>query len=298
MWFRNLQLYRLGDLNLSADELAGRISRRHFQSCGSQDMASRGFVPPIRGGATVLASNQQWLIALRTEQKILPASVVNQIASDRAENIEAQQGFKPGRKQIKEIKEAVMQELLPRALSRRRTTFAWIDPVAGWLVVDAASAAKADELIETLREVLDELPLRLVEPEISPSSAMADWLAGDYAPDGFTIDRDCELHSCEDSTTSVRYAHHTLDGDEIPNHLASGKIPTKLGMTFDDRISFVLTDRLEVKRLAFLDVIQEEAEKNETGWDEQFASDFALMTAELARFLPRLVAALGGERSE
>ncbi|WP_417070778.1 recombination-associated protein RdgC [Niveibacterium terrae] len=298
MWFKNLQLYRLGDLKLSADELAGRLSRRPFQSCGSQDIASRGFVPPMRGGATVLASNQQWLIALRSEQKIIPASVVNQIAADRAEDIEAQQGFKPNRKQVKEIKEAVMQELLPRAFPRRRKTFAWIDPVAGWLVVDAASAAKADEVIETLREVLDELPLRLLDTEISPSSAMADWLAGDYAPDGFSIDRDCELHSCEDSSTSVRYAHHTLDGDEIPNHLAAGKVPTRLGMTFNDRISFVLTDRLEVKRLAFLDVIQEEAEKSGPEGEEHFEVDFVLMTAELARFLPRLVAALGGERSE
>lgn len=298
MWFKNLQLYRIGDLKLSAEELAGRLSRRPFQSCGSQDMASRGFVPPMRGGSTVFASNQQWLIALRAEQKILPASVVNQIAADRADEIEARQGFKPGRKQMKEIKEEVEQELRPRAFPRRRTTFAWIDPVRGWLVVDAASSAKADELIEALREVLDELPLRLLDTEVSPPSAMADWLAGGDAPANFTIDRDCELRSCENSSTSVRYVHHPLEGEDIPNHLAAGKVPTKLGMTFDDRISFVLTERLEIKRLAFLDVIQEEAEKNGTGGDEQFEVDFVLMTAELASFLPRLVAALGGERSE
>ena len=253
---------------------------------------------PNRSDARVISSNQQWMIALRTEQKLLPSSVINEVAADRAEEIEAQQGFKPGRKQIKEIKEAVMQELLPRAFSRRRTTFAWIDPVAGWLVVDAASAAKADELIETLREVLDELPLRLLNTAVSPSSAMADWLAGGEAPANFTIDRDCELRSVTEEKATVRYVHHPLEGEDIPKHLADGKVPTKLGLTFDERISFVLTERLEIKRLAFLDVIQEEAEKAAGGSsEEQFEADFVLMTAELARFLPHLVEALGGERN-
>lgn len=297
MWFKNLLLYRLGDLKLSAEELAGRLSRRPFQSCGPQDMRSRGFIAPA-GDELVFSSNGQWLIALGTEQKLLPASVVNQVSADRAKEIEAQQGFKPGRKQAKEIKEAVIQELTPKALAKRGKTFAWIDPAGGWLVVDAASAAKADELIETLREVLDELPLRLLDTEFSPSSVMTFWLADGEAPTNFTIDRDCELYAAGEGGATVRYVHHTLEGEEIPNHLAEGKVPTKLGLTFDGRISFVLTDRLELKRLAFLDAIQEEAEKSGVNGDEQFEADFVLMTAELARFLPRLVAVLGGERSK
>lgn len=297
MWFKNLQLYRLpSPWAIDLVDFEERLGKRPFQRCGSQDQATRGFVSPNRSDARVISSNQQWMIALRTEQKLLPSSVINEVAADRAEEIEAQQGFKPGRKQIKEIKEAVMQELLPRAFSRRRTTFAWIDPVAGWLVVDAASAAKADELIETLREVLDELPLRLLNTAVSPSSAMADWLAGGEAPANFTIDRDCELRSVTEEKATVRYVHHPLEGEDIPKHLADGKVPTKLGLTFDERISFVLTERLEIKRLAFLDVIQEEAEKAAGGSsEEQFEADFVLMTAELARFLPHLVEALGGE---
>ena len=300
MWFKNLQLYRLpSPWNIDLAKLEERLAKRPFQRCGSQDMATRGFCSPNRSEALVLAANRQWLIALRTEQKLLPASVVNQVAADRAEELEAQQGFKPGRKQIKELKEAVTQELLPRAFPRRYTTFAWIDPVGGWLVVDAASTAKADELIETLREVLDELPLRLLDTELSPSSAMADWLAGGAAPANFTIDCDCELRAVSDEKAVVRYVHHSLEGDEIPNHLAAGKVPTKLGLSFDDRISFVLTERLEIKRLGFLDVVQDEAEKaaGGMGGDEQFEADFVLMTAELARFLPCLVEVLGGERN-
>jgi recombination associated protein RdgC len=128
---------------------------------------------------------------------------------------------------------------------------------------------------------------------------MADWLAGGDAPAGFTIDRDCELKAVGEEKAAVRYVRHALDGDEIGGeikaHLASGKLPTRLALTWDDRISFILTEKLEIKRLAFLDLLKEQAEKTAEHADEQFDADFALMTGEIARFLPQIVEALGGE---
>jgi recombination associated protein RdgC len=138
----------------------------------------------------------------------------------------------------------------------------------------------------------------MLHTEVSPQAAMADWLAGGDAPAGFTIDRDCELKAAGEEKAAVRYVRHPL-GDEISGeikaHLASGKMPTKLALTWDDRISFVLGEKLEIKRLAFLDILKEEAEKSAEHADEQFDADFALMTGELSRFLPQLVNALGGE---
>ena len=131
---------------------------------------------------------------------------------------------------------------------------------------------------------------------------MADWLAGGEAPSGFTIDRDCELKECSEEKASVRYARHSLDGEniegEVKAHLAAGKLPTKLALTWDERISFILSEKLEIKRLAFLDLLMDQAEKNAEHASEQFDADFALMTGELARFIPQLVEALGGEVAE
>lgn len=129
---------------------------------------------------------------------------------------------------------------------------------------------------------------------------MADWLAAGEAPDGFTIDRDCELKSVMEDKAAVRYVRHPLDGDEIRDHLAAGKQPTRLALTWEDQLSFVLTDALEIKKLAFLDLLKEAAEGTESNSlleDEQFAADFVLMAATLQRFVPDLLAALGGEQS-
>lgn len=296
MWFKNLQLYRLpAAWAIDLASLEEQLSRGPFVKCPSNQPQSRGWVSPRRDGALVFALGRQWMIALRTEQKLLPSSVVNQEVKERAEAIETQQGYAPGRKQLKELRERVTEELMPRAFSVQKQTFVWIDPVNGWFAIDASSIGKAEEVIEHLRHCLDEFPLKALHTQLSPQSAMADWLAGGEAPAGFTIDRDCELKACGEEKSAVRYVHSHLDNEETKSHLASGKLPTRLSMTWDDRISFVLTEKLEIKRLAFLDLLKEEAEKNAERAEEQFDADFALMTGELSRFLPQLVEALGGE---
>ena len=229
------------------------------------------------------------------EQRLLPASVVKQVCDDKAEEIEAQQGFKPGRKQMKDVKEAVMMELLPRAFTRRRKVFAWIDPKDGWLAIDAASRSAAEPVVEALHKALDELPLKLLNTENSPGAAMTGWLAGGDAPDGFSIDQDGELRAVTDEASAVRYVRHSLEGEEIREHIAAGKQVSKLALSFDDKLAFILTDKFEIKRLQPLDSLTGKEEGDAKSREEQFDADFALMTGQLRQLIPALLAALGGE---
>ncbi|MBW7861023.1 MAG: recombination-associated protein RdgC [Rhodocyclaceae bacterium] len=297
MWFRNLQCYRLPRAwRVSADELEEQLGGRRFQPCGSQDLEVRGWASPTGDDSLVHRVGGQWLIALGVEQRLLPASVVKQEAAERAEELALQQGYKPGRKQMKDLREEITREFLPRAFTRRRKVFVWIDPVDGWLGIDAPSQTRAEDVLEVLRQTLDSLPLALLRTERSPTAAMADWLAGGEAPAGFSIDDDCELRSVTDERAAVRYVRHSLDGDEVRGHLAGGKMPTRLALTFDDRVSFILTEKLEIKRLDFLDVVKESLEAADTE-DAQalFDAGFALTSGELRRLLPALLEALGGE---
>jgi recombination associated protein RdgC len=300
MWFKSLQLYRLpSPWVISLDALREQLARAPFVDCPSNRPGSRGWVSPRKDGELVFALGNQWLLRLDIATRLLPTGVINAEAKARAEALAEQQGFPPGRKQLRELRERIAEELLPRAFVQQRSTFVWIDPQAGWFAVDTGSPAKAEEVIEHLRHSLDEFPLKRLHTQLSPQSAMADWLAGGDTPYSFTIDRDCELKAAGEEKSAVRYVRHPLDGDgiegEVKAHLAGGKLPTKLALTWDERISFVLTEKLEIKRLGFLDVLKEEAEKSAEHADEQFDADFALMTGELARFLPCLVSALGGE---
>ncbi len=299
MFFRNLQVYRLADFMLGFSALEEQLSRGAFKECGPADASSRGWVPP-RGltGECPLAEliNGQWVLCLKVQERLLPSSVISDEVSKRAAAIEDQQGYKPGRRQLKELRERVAEELLPQAFRRNRKTYVWIDPDQGWFGVDAATPARAEEVIEHLRHSLDTFPLQLLRTRLSPTAAMADWLASGEAPFGFTLDRECEVKGIGEEKGSVRYTRMPVDGNDVKAHLANGKLPTKLALTWSDRLSFVLTDRLELKRVFILDVAKEQESAENA--DELFDADFTIMTGEFRRFLPDLVTALGGEVEE
>ena len=294
MWFKNLHIYRLPKpWAIDPARLEEQLSTLTLQGCSATDAQSFGWVPPRDGGGLVHSVNNQWLLALGVEQKLLPASVVNQFAKDKAKEITEAEGRKVGRKEMREIREQTTLELLPRAFVRRRTTWGWIDPANGWLVVDAAAVGKAEEFLEHLRKSVEGMPARLLKVNQSPAAAMTGWVADGDAPAGFTLDQDLELRSAEEA--KVRYVKHALEGEEIRRHIAGGKTATKLAMTWNDRISFLLTEDLQVKRLAFLDLLKEENENQSDNEDERFDLDFTLMAGEVARLLDDLVDALGGE---
>lgn len=296
MWFRNLRLYRLPQaIRLDLAQCEAQLAKKPLARCGSFDMISRGWVFPRQEGAFIHAVNRQWLLALGVEQKLLPATVIRQTAQERAAAIESEQGRKVGRKEMRDLAERVAEELLPKAFTRRRTTWGWLDPQGGWLVVDAGSDARADEFMETLLHSLDGIAPRPLQTQVSPIAAMTGWLAAGEPPAGFTLDSDLELRAASEAQSAIRYVRHDIGGPEIANHLAAGKIATKLGMTWNDRVSLVLTDKLQLKRLGFLDIVREQAEQSATNSDEQFDADFALMTGELGHLFNDLLAALGGE---
>ena len=296
MWFKNLQIYRIpAPWAISSDQLEAFLSKQAFAECSSLEMQSQGWISPRDNGMLVHVVNRQLILALGTEKKLLPATVINQVTKARAAEIEEQQGFAPGRKQLKDLKEQVTDELLPRAFSIRRTTWVWIDPVNGWLVVDASSPAKAEEVLKLLLGSVDKLQVSGLRTVHSPLTSMTDWLVADEAPSGFTVDQDTELRANGEGKATVRYVRHTLEADDVRRHIAAGKQCTRLAMTWADRISFVLTEGLAVKRIAPLDVIKDENDVTSKNDDERFDSDLALMTGELNKLLNDLVFSLGGE---
>lgn len=296
MFFKNLHPFRLStEWPITLDALREQLATKPFKPCGSQDHESRGWVPPFDGGELVHAVGADLLVCMQVEQRILPTAVVQREADKRAKRLEDEQGFNLGRKAMKELREQITQELLPRAFTRIRKTFAWMNVGEGWLVVDAASEKKAEDVLELLRHSLDTFPLALLRTVRSPMSAMAVWLASG-APEDFTLDQDFALQSISEDRARATFTGHDPEAAHVTEHLEAGRLPIKLAMTFDDRISFVLTDRGALKRIHFLSVIRDRAAADEHE-DAQalFDAELALMTGELLRLLPAIVAAMGGD---
>ena len=295
MFFKNAQIYRLpAGYEMTAATLAELLAPQAFRPATSAELTTSGWTAPLPNGGLVHTVNKQLLIALQTEKKLMPTSVVNQVAKAKAAEIEEQQGYAPGKKAMKELKERVADELLPRAFSINSVVHTWIDPVNGWMVVDAASPTKADDVIKMLLKAVDRMPLESLRVQRSPVAVMTGWLEADEAPHGFTIDQDTELRATGESRAAVRFVKHTLEPDDIRRHIAAGKQCTRLAMTWQDKISFVLTETLALKSIKPLDVLKE-GDSVARDSLERFDSEMMMMTAEMAQLLADLVVELGGE---
>jgi len=301
MWFKNLALFRFtNSFSLSTEELEAHLEERRFRPCGRADQVSVGWVPPSAQAGAPLSHviGGFILLCLQHEEKILPAAVVNEQLAERVADLEAREGRKPGKRERSELRDNLITELLPRAFSHARRTYAYIDRERGWLVVDSASSRRTDDLTSMLRSTIGELPIVFPATRDNPSVVMTQWLAESAAPADITIEQECELRSVDEEGGIVRCRRQDLAVPEIQQHLAAGKQAMRLALRWEDRLSFTLDDRLIVRRLRFLEAVQERAGDIETDDAAQrFDADFSIMSLELAEFLPRLLELFGGERS-
>jgi recombination associated protein RdgC len=299
LWFKNLMVYRLSrDITLSADEMEKQLAAFTFSPCGSQDMAKTGWVPPMGSHSDALthANNGQIVICARKEEKILPSPVIKQALEAKIGKLEADQGRKLKKTEKDSLKDEVLHSLLPRAFSRFSQTMMWIDTVNGLIMVDCASAKKAEDTLALLRKSLGSLPVVPLALETPIELTLTEWVRSGDVPAGFALMDEAELKAILEGGGVIRCKQQDLVCDEIATHIEAGKVVTKLALDWHERIQFLIADDGSVKRLKFADTLREQNDDiDREDFGQRFDADFILMTGELAALINNLVEALGGE---
>lgn len=293
--FKAFTVYKLLS-RVSLAKMEDALAAAAFEPCGASQEKSVGWQPPREQehGAFVESVDGQYIARLMIETKSVPPAAVKQAVKEQLAEIEAQTGRKPGKRERREISEEVRLSLLPHAFPKQCAVTVWIDPRAGYLVIDNTSQSRLDEVVTALVRVIDGLQVSLINTHTSPSAWMALILAdSDNVDSRFAIDRECELKAADESKAVVKYAKHSLDIKEVRDHIKLGKVPTKLALTWNDRVSFVLTENLQFKKIAFLDSVFEGGSKADG--EDNFDADVAIVTGELRVLIPDLLDALGGE---
>ncbi len=298
MWFKNLRIYLLQQpFNLSQEALAAKLDSKRFQPCESLDLVGMGWDSPLGRNSDMLVHEATGcqMICARREEKLLPAAVVNEIVEEKVDQIQQEEGRKVARKERSELRDDIFHQLLPKAFSRFTRHYAMIDKQQGWIVVDAASANKAEAVITLLRDTLGSLPVKPLEVTISPAHVMTEWLKNPDQSKDFTLLDSCELQDRSDEASVLRCKGQDLSAAEIVAHIDAGKTVVKLAIEWDQRLSCVIDEDMSVKRLRFLDLIQEQAADYQVESDADiFDAHFTLMSLEFRRFLPRLFTLFGG----
>jgi recombination associated protein RdgC len=296
--FKNALVYQIDQWEQpTLQQFEERLETARFVPCAPTQPEAAGWVPPRgkRHGALAESVGGQVILKLCSETKAVPGAVVKTELEAKLDQIEQDTGRRLKGKRAREVKDDIIHSLLPRAFPKRSHTLVWLDAKNKLVLLDTGSVKTADAVLARLTDLLGGgLKLSLLQTATAPATAMAAWLSDKEAPPGFTLDRDCELKQPDSEKATVRYARHTLDIDEVGQHIKGGKLPTQLGLTWAGRVSFVLTEAGTMKKIKLLDVVLENAPQQGSNDDNDFDTDVALATGELMRLIPDLVAALDG----
>lgn len=299
LWFKNLMVYRLSrDVSLRAEEMEKQLAPLSLTPCGSQDMAKTGWVPPMgsKSDALTHVNNGQIIICARKEEKILPTPVLKQALEAKISRLEADQARKLRKTEKDALKDEVLHSLLPRAFSRFSQTMMWIDTVNGLIMVDCASAKKAEDTLALLRKSLGSLPVIPLTLENPIELTLTEWVRSGTVAQGFQLLDEAELKALLDDGGVIRCKKQDLVSDEITTHIEAGKVVTKLVLDWQQRIQFMLCDDASIKRLKFADELRDQNDDiDRDDFAQRFNADSILMTGELAALIQNLVEALGGE---
>ena len=299
MWFKNIRAYRLtSPFTLTPEQLAEQLAQRAFTPCAKSQALALGWVPPLGGedGELVHAAAGRMLVKLKREEKLLPSTVVRELLDEKVAEIEAGQARKVYRKERLNLKDEIIQDCLPRAFTRSASVYAYVDTRANWVFVDAASATRAEELLNLLRECIGSFPVLLPQVNSAPVAVMTGWLLHRNLPQDFELGQECELREPGEEGGVVRCRGVDLLSEEVETHLHAGKQVARLSLGWDERLQLVLAEDLCLRRLKFADELMKENEDIAEG-DEaaRMDADFALMADAIGTLQERILTLFGGE---
>lgn len=300
MFFRNLTFFRF-PASLNIEDLDAGLVDCALKPVGAMELSSRGFVSPFGRNEEALShriGDALWLAA-GSEDKILPGSVVNDLLQKKLAEIEEKEGRRLGGRARKRLKEDLVHELLPRAFVKPGRTDAMLDLTHGFIAVDTSSRKSAEAVVSDVRQALGSFPALPLNAEVAPRSILTGWIAGDPLPDGLSLGDECELRDPVDHGAVIKCQHQELQSDEIAKHLEAGKQVTRLALTLDDHVSFVLGEDLVIRKLKLLDGAVDQLESSDRDdFRAELDARFALFSAEVRRLFLTLEPALKLSKAE
>ena len=292
--FRNAHFFRLeGTWPESEDAVSKRLDGSAFKPCGPLTERSSGWVPIDADSSDTLARrvNGADLIRLRSQSRVLSASVINEELEIRIDEYRARMSEKPNAREKRRLKAETRDELLPKAMLKSDRISGYIDIKEKVLAVDAGQNAATERFLLHLRAPFDQVAINPLQFN-RPVGELLNKIFFGSAPSQFSLGRECRMQDAADVRSIVRWSDFDLTDKTIKEHVANGMRLTHLAIVYDNLLSCVLDEEGVIRKMRFLGADDEGDDSGDplTRMD----AEFVLMTGTLRHMLADMKKLLGG----
>lgn len=148
----------------NAATIQDHLEELTFTELLSSQYSTTGFVPVpgAKDGNLVTKLDAGYAFALRFDEKIVPAASVKAEVAKRAEQIAADEGFKPDRQRLRELREIVFSDMVKVALHKTTIVPCFYDTTKGYLFVATVSQKLADMVMRDLVRAVGSVETRTI----------------------------------------------------------------------------------------------------------------------------------------
>lgn len=300
MKFSSVITYAIDEkFKINEADLNEALGRSSYIPCEKHESARFGFVSPFGAQNEEMyhKSSNQLLLCAKKEIRPVPAGAVNEELAKKNAKHEEANGSPLSGKEKQALKEDIIHQLQPQAFSRYEMYWAILDLERNRLMVAVSTASKAEDFNALLRSVLGSLPVKPWAPDTTDlRRRMTQWVLN--CPNKFELGSEAKLLSPAEDDGVLTTRKQSLDSEELLTAIENGKVCVELGLSLTEKVSFVLTEKMQVKKLRPESETLEEYSFIDGSEAEKLDSDFAMWSLTLRELFDELERALAADEEE
>lgn len=298
MFPKNAMVYRLRNkFSFDLEKLPEQLKETEFTPCKEQDRQKFGWVTPMGkyGSELIHLADHHLLLCIKKEIKKIPPATWQEALNEKIQEREEKEKVVLKKAEKDAMKDAVMQELLPRAFSQSSFTYLYCNLKTKLVLVDCSSYKIAEDALALLRKTIGSLPVVPALPEKPIETVLTEWVKHNDLPPGFSFCEDVKLKSVLQNGGIATFKQQDVGSDEVKSCIDANKVVTEARLNWQDRLEFTILENGAIKRLKFSDELKDE--NDDIPREDQaacFDADYCLASGEIEAFLDSLYEGLGG----
>lgn len=308
--FSNILAYRVTnafDLHKDLAAINQALASKPARLPGKMELNAVGFSLPVgeEGAFIERIGPMEYVFAYSLAERMIPGKIVRQEVAARVKKIEKEQERKVYAREKQQIKDEVLNKMLPQAFIDRKVTYGMV--LGPYILIDTSSAKRGEDVLCTLRSCLGSLGVRPVSVKTTPIDAFTRWFTTGETDGPFYLTGDFKANNRSDESDFVNGKGTSPEHEGLSDLVREyDRRVTVLGLGWGtstgETATFTVNEMIGIKGIKWPESLAEMA-ADQVGEEEDeearrvtlLRTTLILLGAELKQLLADLLPALGHE---